>query len=150
MRCAALSALTLAPGHPRLQGAPSTPTAHFISSPPALHVHFPRFRSRGRGRPGRVRSPIRNSNSPARRGGSPPAGTVVVVRNLTRNTNAEHIKEIFSHYGDVKSVRLDTDVRSKLRCFFPFPSPLSPPPNPPPPLSIPSSVPRHPSHPALT
>jgi hypothetical protein len=64
-----------------------------------------------------VRSPIRNSNSPPRRGSSPPAGTVVVVRNLTRNTNSEHIKEIFSHYGSVKSVRLDMDERSKLRCF---------------------------------
>jgi RNA recognition motif-containing protein len=62
-----------------------------------------------------VRSPIRNSNSPARRGNSPPAGTVVVVRNLTRNTNSEHIKEIFAHYGEVRSVKLDMDERSKLR-----------------------------------
>jgi RNA-binding protein with serine-rich domain 1 len=87
-------------------------------------------RSRGRGRAGRVRSPIRNSNSPARRGSSPPAGTVVVVRNLTRNTNSEHIKEIFSHYGDVKSVRLDMDERSKLRfavsSLFTLKSPPSP------------------------
>ena len=34
---------------------------------------------------------------------------------MTRNTNSEHVKEIFSHYGDVKSVRLDVDERSKLR-----------------------------------
>jgi hypothetical protein len=92
--------------------------------PSPCHVSHPHpppsllpFRSRGRGRPGRVRSPIRNSNSPARRGGSPPAGTVVVVRNLTRNTNTEHIREIFSHYGELRSVKLDVDERSKLRCM---------------------------------
>jgi hypothetical protein len=105
-----------------------------FASPASILMSLTARRSRGRGRAGRVRSPIRNSNSPARRGNSPPAGTVVVVRNLTRNTNSDHIKEIFSHYGDVKSVRLDTDERSKLR--FVVSSSLESAPPPPSPLPL--------------
>ena len=42
--------------------------------------------------------------------GSPgPQTTRLVVGNLTRNVSEEHIKEIFGHYGALKSVDLAMD-----------------------------------------
>lgn len=44
------------------------------------------------------------------REGSPsPETTRLVVGNLTRNVTEDHIKEIFGHYGELKSVDLAID-----------------------------------------
>ena len=79
------------------------------SRSPAKKSRSPARRSKSPAK--RSRSPIRRSRSPRRRKPrSPtPKPTKVHVGHLTRNVNKDHITEIFSVYGQVKSVEIIPD-----------------------------------------
>lgn len=69
--------------------------------------HSPVNRKKGSGDASarqRSRSPYR----PSRRSQSPKP-TKVVINNLTKNVNKDHVMEIFSHYGEVKSIDFPND-----------------------------------------
>eukprot|EP00961_Rhodomonas_salina_P157335 2118666-Rhodomonas_salina.1 len=77
---------------------------------------MPRSRSRSdsRGR-ARDKSPPKRSRSRSPRGKrSPSPQTKIVVENLSRNVGEEHLKEIFSTFGVIKSSKLLFDTRINL------------------------------------
>ena len=58
----------------------------------------------------RSRSPRNKPAPPPRRQRSPtPKPTKIYIGHLTRNVNREHVVEIFSIYGTVKSVEMPSD-----------------------------------------
>jgi len=62
------------------------------------------FRSRSRSR-----SPRAKPAAPRRQRSPTPKPTKIYIGHLTRNVNREHIIEIFSIYGTVKSVEMPAD-----------------------------------------
>ncbi|KAI9496623.1 hypothetical protein BDB00DRAFT_808072 [Zychaea mexicana] len=82
------------------------PSRHSRSpSPPRRRRRSPSY-SRSRSpsdASSRSRSPIRSV--------SPPPRNTVLITNLTRNVNAEHIKEIFSQFGTVRDIDFPFNTR---------------------------------------
>ena len=76
-------------------------------------------------RRGRSPSSSSSSSSPPRRAPrrgptDEPQKAVLHVKNLTRNVNEEHLREIFGNYGSIKNVELAVDALVKLPKGYAF------------------------------
>ena len=65
-------------------------------------------------------APRRAQAAPRRGAADEPQKAVLHVRNLTRNVNEEHLREIFGNYGSIKNVELAVDALVQLPKGYAF------------------------------